>query len=226
MKTYINNIPLETGEITVLMHHSAEAITQHACQTAQTVRGHGLGVLLLNCATSSLRFNRTAENYITKESRNRKPHLYTATMERGNLADERSYIEEMIDSAGVNVLIISGWEWTSSSWRRKERLIYLLRELAERKKVAILVYSQSRTEPTLGEYDRGGIGRLAMIAYAIERIAFSEQTKDISKPPPLITTEMDREAAERSAQLLVSNISTYGEDQGVRDKGQDYEQAA
>jgi hypothetical protein len=213
MKTFINNIPIETGEITVLMHEHAETITHHACQTAQVIRQHDLGVLVINCATSKRRFERTADCYITKESRNKRPHLYTVTMERGNLANEKGYIEDMIDGAGVNVIIISGWEWTSSSWRRKERLLYLLREWTERKNVAIVIYSQSRTEPTAGIYDRGGIGKLAMIAFAIQRIDAVEQTRNIPKPPPLVFNEEDKAAAERGAQLLVDNLTSYGESQ-------------
>ena len=209
MKTYINNIPLNAGEITVLMHQNAETITNHACQTAQAIREHDLGVLLLNCATSNGRFQRTADKFITTAARNKRPHLYLRTMEKGNLVYEKGYIEEMIDAAHVSVIIISGWEWTSSSYRRKERLIFQLRQWAEQKKVAIIIYSQARTEPTLGEYDRGGIGKLAMIAYAIEKIDFAEQTRDIPKPPPLIHDEEDRAAADRSAQLIVEQLKSY-----------------
>lgn len=229
MKTYINNIPLHTGEITVLMHQNAETITHHACQSAQVIRQHNLGVLLLNCAATNLRFNAVANKYITDDSRKRKPHLYTRTMERGNLADEKKYVEDMIDAAGINVLIISGWEWTSSSYRRKQRLLYLLREWAERKNVAIIIYSQARTEPTLGEYDRGGLGWLASIAYAIVKIDAVKQTEDIPAPPPLIITEEDQAAAERSAQLIADMLKSYGrgealprqEEQETKDRGQE-----
>jgi hypothetical protein len=224
MNTYIDNVPSETGEITVLMHEHADTVTHHACKTAQAIRQHNLGVLLINCATSKRRFEHTADDYITKDSRNKRPHLYTITMERGNLADEKNYIEEMIDAAGVNVLIITGWEWTSSSWRRKERLLFLLREWAERKDVAIIIYSQSRTEPTTGIYDRGGIGKLAMIAFAIQRIDTVEQTRNIPKPPPLIFNEEVRAAADRGAQFIASQLRSYGGDS--RERRGEYEEAA
>lgn len=206
--TYINNVPSESGEITVLMHHNAEVISHHACQTAQIIRQEGIGVLLLNCATSSQRFDRIANKYITDDSRDRRPHLFTRTMERGNLAEDRNYVDDML-SYGISVIIISGWEWTSHNYRRKKQLLHILREWAERQKAAIIIYSQSRTEPTVGEYDRGGLGWLASIAFAIAKIDSAEQTANILKPKPLISTEENVAGMERSVQLFRDLLKSY-----------------
>jgi hypothetical protein len=104
------------------------------------------------------------------------------------------------------VLIISGWEWASKSWRLKEDLMFFLREIAEETGMAIIVYSQSRTNPVAGRIDRGGIGKLATIALSIVRIEDDEESAEKPQEPVIISPK-DEIEAERFAQLVAREIN-------------------
>ncbi|HEY6171676.1 MAG TPA: hypothetical protein VIX80_05405, partial [Candidatus Kapabacteria bacterium] len=109
--------------------------------------------------------------------------------------------------AKVSVVVIMGWEWTSSTYARKERLLYFMRKLAKQGN-AVVVYSQARTNPTAGRPDRGGIGKLAMLAYGIVNVQGSiEAAKVAPSPKPVVATRDEMEKVEKNIQLVMNKIN-------------------
>ncbi len=204
--TYVNNIPVAHGELSIVMSDNAEKVMKHSSALAKKIKDAGVGVLLINCGMSNKRFR---EHAGYPEEGNPKVHYLIHTSYRGDLIGERDGIEQLVRECGIRVIIIAGWEWTSNSYRRKEKLIYFLRELMAEKDVAVIVYSQAPTKPVIGKYDRGGVGKLAMLAISI----INDETAEVlekaePKPPPLVYNGKEElEAMERSAQLLASKIN-------------------
>ncbi|MFI5263322.1 MAG: hypothetical protein ACHQM6_02270 [Candidatus Kapaibacterium sp.] len=218
--SYIKNIPLSQGELSVVLAKDAEQLMRHSCELAEEMKQSGLGVLLINCGMSDRRFRRhahAATSCIKEQATDLMPYRHEPGDESqimlyssvgGDLVGEADTIRALVAQCPASVVILAGWEWTSSSYRRKERLIYDLRELMRDQDVSVVVYSQATTKPELGIYDRGGIGKLAMLAVAIIAVTAANILEVASpKPKAIITTESDIEAAERSAQLLTSKIN-------------------
>lgn len=203
--TYVNNVPLAHGELSIVLSDNAEKIMQHSHNLAATVQEGGVGVLLINCGISERRFREHA-GY---PEGTKAPHYMIRTSYRGDLIGEGADIREIVDVCKIGIVIIAGWEWASSSYRRKERLLYFLRALMAEREVAVIVYSQASTKPVVGKYDRGGVGKLAMIAAAIITDSASASLETYRpKPFPIVAaTTDDMNAAERSAQLLINKIN-------------------
>jgi len=212
-KPYVNNIPLSHGEVTVIMSKNAAIMSKHAWELAANIQKTRVGVLLINCGVSKRKFN-GYENSTKPTPNTLKPkqgegYMVVHSSIRGDLAGERDAIAMKVRECRIGVVIICGWEWASSSYRRKQRLLFNMRELMDDEDVAIIIYSQARTEPIAGEYDRGGIGWLAMLADVIVRLEASEDLKKVvSKPPPLVySSEEELRQAEKSAQLMMNKIN-------------------
>jgi hypothetical protein len=210
---YVKNIPMAHGEISLVTSKNAEHMTRHACKLAEQVNQSGMNVMLINCGMSENRFfefaheETSAANEKGPKSDSHVPLILHSSV-RGNLIGESEGISQKIAECKIGVVIISGWEWASNSYRRKERLLYYLRELITDKNIAIVVYAITSTKPTVGEYDRGGVGRLALLVFAIAEQSASEFLDDVvPKPPPVVITKEEERAAERSAQLLINKIN-------------------
>jgi hypothetical protein len=228
--TYVNSVPLAHGELTIVMSKNADEIRKHSCSLADSIRKVGVGTILINCGISEQRFREDAPKPDVKLARaedgepelefmnkSEKAHLLLHTSVRGELVDDMEYFNRVIHECQIGVIIIAGWEWASSSWRKKERLLYRLRELMADTDVAVIVYSMNPTVPVAGELTRGSVGRLSTIALAVTNISVSQKIEAIApKPPPIVTTQAEIEKAERSAQLLANKINeiqiTQGED--------------
>jgi hypothetical protein len=167
-----HNLTIEPGEITVILAEDINVATRHACHAAKLLADKGIGVQLLNCGMMSRRFWKVARDEAASHitDRHGSKMLRLETCIRGNLVADRRYFSDLRAAYGTKVLIISGWEWSSKSWRLKEDLIFHLREIAEEEDVAIIVYSQARTHPEQGCVDRGGVGKLSAIAATIMHI--------------------------------------------------------
>jgi hypothetical protein len=235
--TYINNIPMAHGEVTVVTADNAEKVARHSCELASEIRKVGMGTLLINCGMSRKRFHEIEKEVIEKElsqvgrtlspsaekngqrvtdksvratgegKAGEKIHLIVHSSVRGDLAGERDAIAQKVRECKIGVVIIAGWEWTSNSYRRKERLLYNLRELMEDEDIAVIIYSQCQTKPIAGNYDRGGLGWLAMLAVIIVAMeASAEMKNEVPKPPPIvIRNEAEMEEAEAAVAQLLSN---------------------
>jgi hypothetical protein len=186
--SYINSIPFRHGEITVVTSDHAEATMQHSARLANSVKETGLNVLAINCGMSDRRFR---EHFYQAHGREafKEPRCIIKSSVCGNLIGEREAIDQIVDEAKIAVVIISGWEFASSTSRRRQRLLFYLRELMERENVAIIIYSHIANDPVAGMIDHGGLGKLSLLAYAIAEIDSSKILDDeIRKPAPLVAT--------------------------------------
>jgi hypothetical protein len=176
-----------------------------------------MGVLLVNCGISPRRFAEHApertrfcgydeENtFLLSDYSNDKPddaHMMWIDSVRGDLASMSLAIREMIIQCNIRAIVLSGWEWASSTWRRRERLLFFLKEIMAEFSCTIVVYAQSGTNPVAGSYDRGGIGRLAQLAVAIADIRGVELAAELAPSvAPTILSEAEWFEIQRRAQL-------------------------
>jgi len=206
-RAYINNVPIRHGEVTVITSDNAVATMKHSSLLACSTQKAGVPVLLVNCGMSDKRFREYFyENHDTSSS---KQEVILMSSVRGNLIGARDAIDQIAAETGTGVLIIAGWEWTSDSYRRKQRLLSYLRGLAEERDVAIVIYSHIANSPVAGEIDHGGLGKLALLAMFVVEIEASELMESaLPKPPALVIRSLEDEAAaERSAQVLINKIN-------------------
>ena len=213
-RAYINNIPLRHGEITVVTSDNAVATMQHSSRLAESVQKAGVSTLLINCGMSDKRFKEYF--YDNHDQSVKKPELVLYSSVRGNLIGEREALDQIITEVGIGVIVLAGWEWASSSWRRKERLLFYLRELMEDRDVAIIIYSHVSNSPVAGQIDKGGLGKLSLLAMFIAELDASEEMeKQVPKAPPIVYHNYEEYlAAERSAQLLINKINGLGGQDG------------
>lgn len=236
---YVNNVPICHGEITVIVSDHAEKTIHHSCKLAETIQKAGVSTLLINCGVSAQRFREAApkpdvtiiqgedgpsiridgmphEYYKFPDDENpevvrARPHMVVHNSTRGDLIGDAKDFDRLILECGIRTVIISGWEWASDSWRKKERLFYFLRRIMEEHDIAVIIYSQASTHPVAGMHDRGGIGKLAMLAYTITDLKTITTLEEVSpKPPPIVATPSQMREAERSAQLLANKINDLG----------------
>lgn len=215
-RSYINNVPILQGELTVIVADTADDMLRHSAQLATDTHALGLGVVLINCGITRTRFNQYTE-HITKcsqytyESQKRKPRLVGYTSEVGNLVNDEYALRGLRAHAMASVYIIIGWEWSSNSYTRKDKLVFMLRELLD-EGATIIVYSQTRTKPIPGRMDRAGIGKLGSLARSITSIeAVVASHKAIPVEPPVIATEEEMEKVEQSIQSIMNNINGLGD---------------
>jgi hypothetical protein len=203
------------------MSNHADEIRRHSCSLAAAVQKAGVGTMLINCGISDQRFREDAPkpdvkiaqdeegepevHFLTKSE---KSHLLIHTSIRGDLVDDMYDFNRLIHECGIGVIILAGWEWASNSWRKKERLLYRLRELMADTDVAIIVYSMNPVMPVAGMLTRGSVGRLSTIAFAVTNIITSEKLEaEAPKPPPIVASKYDMDRAAESAQLLTNKIN-------------------
>ena len=198
------------GELTIITSDSAEASMVHSCRLGSDAEKAGLPTLIVNCALSPKRFK---EHFNANHQPKAKPELFLHSSVKGNLASEADAIDQMVYEGKVGLVIIVGWEWTSSSWRRKQRLLHYLRELMAERDVAVVVYSHCHNNPKPGHVDKGGVGKLALMSMFVAEIEMSEELESsCPKPPPLVFKNIaEEQAAERSARELISKINGLGE---------------
>jgi hypothetical protein len=209
---YILNVPLEHGEVSVVLASNAEDMLRHSAKFATDCSALGAGVMLINCGLSERRFNEHTEHikkykdidYMPKKE---KPRLMAYNSTLGDLVGDSGTIKAMCMQAHVSVVIIMGWEWTSCTYARKERLLYFMRELL-RHGTAVIVYSQATTNPTPGKQDRAGLGKLAMLAYGIVNVEGSEEAAKIApSPTPVTATDKEMTKMDEKIQLVMNNIN-------------------
>ena len=206
-RAYVNHIPLRHGEVTIVTSESAEASMVHSCRFAADTQKAGVATLILNCALSDKR----VREYFLKHHKwsNNDPQLLFKSSVRGNLIGDAEDISQIIYEGRIGTVVILGWEWASSSWRRKQRLLHFLREMMDTYSVAVVVYAHCYNSPKPGHVDKGGLGKLALLAMFVVGIEASEQLeKDCPKPPPLVYRDLaELQAAERSARQLINKIN-------------------
>lgn len=222
---HVKSTPIAEGEISVVISDDAEDMMRHAADVAITTQKAGAGVMLVNCGMSVRRFNEHMAPFKPKRDMYyhdpdcRKPGAKLVVFDSviGDLVSDLGIVESMVMNARLRVVIIMGWEWTSNSSRRKERLLFALRDMVTKFNVAVLIYSQVTTEPEAGKADKGGLGRLSQIAVSIIKQSTIAQHEAVipAKPLEVIVPDLPAEesvvaevaALSESAQLVDKEIN-------------------
>jgi hypothetical protein len=205
-RSYINNIPVRDGELTIVTSDSAEDTLVHSAKLAASAQQAGVPALLINCTVSRKRF--TEYFNANHEYHNTFPQLITHSSMRGELIREKEMIEQIVQECRVGLVVLTGWEWTADSWRKKQKVLFFLRKLMDLYSVTIVVYSHCYNAPEPGVLDKGGVGKLALHALFVAQIDASvELERAKPMPPPLVATAEEEAQAVRSAQLLASRIN-------------------
>ena len=56
--SYLNNVPVTHGEVTVVISDNAESLMKHSCKLANSASDAGIGTMLINCGMSERRFRK------------------------------------------------------------------------------------------------------------------------------------------------------------------------
>ncbi len=206
-RAYVRSVPMRPGELTIMTSKSAVASMVHGCAVGEESVRAGMGTFILNLGMSQKRF---AEYFhANHEWKNDGAQFLFKTCVRGNLNTERENISQVVSEAKISTLIILGWEWASSSWRQKQRLLGFLRELMDASEVSVVVYSHCFNAPRPGRLDKGGVGKLALMAmFVAELEATDELEESCPKPPPLVYRSLaEKQAIERGAHALINKIN-------------------
>jgi hypothetical protein len=212
--TNYHGVAAAAGEISVVMSNDAEQMVRHCAALAAEIQRKGVGSMVINCGITERRFNEHFTPIATGGSRNVRPEnrksvpLIRHSTRRGDLADRADLIREFITSHNIKVVVIMGWEWTSSSYRRNQELLYTLRDLAETHDVSIIVYTQRISKAEPGKYDRSGIGKLGMLAVAVSTVDKAEESSGINEvlAEPEMSVE-DHQSAKVGVTLLINKIN-------------------
>ncbi|HET9137060.1 MAG TPA: hypothetical protein VFO76_10515 [Candidatus Kapabacteria bacterium] len=181
------NIPVTEGEITIVKAETAGEIMKHSCEVAMASRSAGAGVLVINTGLSKRRFKEAATGAGIEWSDTRNTDtivspgavpLIIQTSVAGRLSKEMPSIKTICEEANIKIVVVTAWEWTSSSYALKEQLLFGLRQLLDDLDVAVIVYTQSSGDIMVGKYARGGVGKLAMIAYEVTSLEFLRDNMD------------------------------------------------
>jgi hypothetical protein len=216
--TYLKNVPIEHGEMTMVLGKSAEEVMQHAWRLAVECQQLGVGVMLINTGISKRRFTLADPRPHTGEKY--RAQLMVHTSNRGDLVGEEEEIAQIVRDCKIGVVIIASWEWSASNYTRMRRLQFMLRGLMEDFDIAVLVYSQAARKAVAGCMDRGGTGRLEIMVIAISELRGVDQSAEASpKPKPHVThSNAERQAMQatvnEATQLLASEIRGLDRDVG------------
>jgi hypothetical protein len=172
VNSVIANVPLINGEITVITSDSALDSLAHSLKLAHSAQNDGSSALYINCLVGRKRLAAYINaNYA--ESGISAPKVHSST--RGDLVGDRETIDQMLADVRPGIVIITGWEWTSSNHRRKERLLHYLREIADRWEVPIVIYANNYQAPMAGRIDKGGLGKLSLAAAMVVEVKVLER---------------------------------------------------
>jgi hypothetical protein len=204
---YINNVPVASGEITIVTSDHAKATMIHASRLAYDSRKLGLDTLIINCGLSHKKFGEHLWDSFGEEIYE-GTRLLVHTSPLGDLIGDQDALNNIVQQAKIKSIILCGWEFASTTRRRKERLISYLRELMTTYGVSVIIYCHTAVAPVAGKVDRGGIGKLGLLANAVCEIDSSEMLETVVKrPDPIITTQDEDYAAGRSVNLLLNKIN-------------------
>lgn len=214
--SHINNVPISQGELTVIVADTADDMLRHSSQLAADTYALGIGVAVINCGITRTRFNEYTE-HITKYTDNsyfakkQKPRIVGYTCEVGNLINDEFALRSLRYHAMASIVIIVGWEWSSDSYSRKDKLLFMLRKLLD-EGTTIIIYTQTRTKPVPGRMDRGGIGKLGTLARSVTSIeAAVASHKSAPAETPVVATEEEMAKVEKEIQSIMNNINGLGD---------------
>ena len=203
---YINNVPFLPGELTLVKSDHAEATLMHSARLSNSFRKAGLNVLTINCGMSDRRFR--SHYYDTYgEDTFTRPMIVLKSSECGDLIGERESIDQIVQEGKIGAIILAGWEFASSTRKRRDRLFFYLCELMKQG-ITIIVYTQTTGNPVAGKMQV--LGKISARAMQVVEIDTSKMLEDVVKKPPVLVWESTAEMlrAEEGVQQLLKNINT------------------
>lgn len=204
--SYLLNVPMHNGELTVIKNSHAEDAMHHSIRLAREANESGLGVLIINCGMTDRRFRENFNEVCAEREQDPRLILHTAT--RGNLVGDRDELEPIVARAMIGLVIIVGWEWTSDSYKRSRRLYTFLWDLLDFHKTTVVVYANSNHEIQAGKFDQRGLGKLTLMAVAACEVNSVEKLERVApKPKPHIVSEGELKFAEQGVAELVRKIN-------------------
>jgi hypothetical protein len=166
-----------------------------------------MNVLVINCGMSDKRFRgHFLDQFGTELYKGNGVIIHTSSC--GDLIGERDAIDNIISQARIGAIILCGWEFSSSTRRRKERLMFYLRELMTKDDLSVTIYCHTAIAPVAGMVDRGGVGKLCLLAHAVCEIDSAMKLEPILKRPnTLVADNSELRAAEDSVQQLLNKVN-------------------
>lgn len=94
----------------------------------------------------------------------------------GDLCNHFDQIKSLIERHNMKLLIINSWEFTSSTPRYKDKLLFQLRCLIEQYDISILIYAERTniSSNDVGRTTRGALGKLSAVAAKIMHVDTDE----------------------------------------------------
>src|SRR6185295_15294029 len=92
-RSYINNVPVREGEISIVTSRSAVETMKHSSRLGADMQKAGMPVLLLNCGMSDARFK---EYFFEHHKYPTSPHIVLKSSVRGDLVGDRESINQII----------------------------------------------------------------------------------------------------------------------------------
>src|ERR1043165_9588968 len=120
----VKNIPVTEGEVTIIKAENASEVMEHSCDLASAIRSAGVGVMVINTGLSLRRFKEAAtrsgiEWQAVRDSNTivspGKTSCIIHTAEAGDLGSQIPNLATVCKEANIKIVIVTSWEWTSSS---------------------------------------------------------------------------------------------------------------
>lgn len=184
---------LMKGEVNVVLASDAISATNSAADLVKAFNAEERRVYSVNTVYNMRVLNamlrkRLGPDYPIDDRRNKL--FYFSSEQHGELGRSQSLRCE-VGWDNYDVVIVTTWEMAARSYRYRAELIYDLVDLSSHG-VTVVIYSTATTEPKSGRADRGGIGRLAIVASNILSI------EKMYRSNIGLTTEEIREAARQA----------------------------
>ena len=189
------DLRIALADINIFCGPVIENNTRAACQKGLALisSGYFRKALVLNCSSNqrwAMRIARTVANDTTISNKLSTP-VCVMGMPQGMLSRQLANIREYILQAGVDVILINSWEFSSCNARFREELIFALRGLMEDTNVTVIIFSQANVkEFKPGTIMRGTLGRLSALASTIAPVENSDD-ESIAKPETVPITPDD-----------------------------------
>lgn len=203
-------VPLNYGEMTIVKSDSASASMVHACKLGEKLTQRNLSALVVNCGMNRKRFTEHFHKHHTYAYKNTKEEtsfIYYHSM-IGDLSGDSDAIHQLVWQQCIGAVIITGWEWVASNWRKKQKLLYFIRLLMDELNVAVIIYSNTPMNVEPGKYSNLGAGKLSlMTSFVAEIDAADELEEEVGKPEPLFEDKEEEKKAEEGVKVMVNEIN-------------------
>ena len=202
-------VPLNYGEMTIVKSDSASASMVHACKLGEKLTQSRLSALVVNCGMNRKRFTEyfhKNHTYAYKKEKEDTAFMYYHSM-IGDLSGDSDAIHQLVWQQHINVVIITGWEWVASNWRKKQKLLYFLRWLMDELNVAVIIYSNTPMNVEPGKYSNLGAGKLALMTSFVAEIDAADELEEVAGIPEPLWEKDEEKKAEEGVKAIVNKIN-------------------